>query len=94
MGIRFRKSLKLAPGVKLNLNKKSTSVTLGGKGVHYTVSSTGKHTKSFGIPGSGIYYTETTSKKQNSPALSMSKQGIGIDKNKKSMDVYFIYLHF
>ena len=31
MGIRFRKSLKLAPGVKLNLNKKSTSVTLGGK---------------------------------------------------------------
>ena len=39
MGLRFRKSVKVAPGVKLNLNKKSTSVTFGGKGAHYTVSS-------------------------------------------------------
>ena len=42
MGLRFRKSVKVAPGVKLNLNKKSTSVTFGGKGAPGTVSSTGK----------------------------------------------------
>ena len=36
MGLRFRKSFKVAPGVKVNLNKKSTSVTFGGKGVHKT----------------------------------------------------------
>lgn len=60
MGLRFRKSIKIAPGVKINLNKKSTSVTFGGKGVHYTASSTGKKTASVGIPGTGISCTQTT----------------------------------
>lgn len=60
MGLRFRKSIKIAPGVKINLNKKSTSVTFGGKGVHYTASSTGKKTASVGVPGTGISYTKTT----------------------------------
>lgn len=60
MGLRFRKSIKIAPGIKINLNKKSTSVTFGGKGVHYTASSTGKKTASVGIPGTGISYTQTT----------------------------------
>ena len=59
MGFRFRKSFKIAPGVKFNLNKNSHSFTFGGKGVHYTINSDGKRTKSFGIPGSGLYYTET-----------------------------------
>lgn len=41
MGVRFRKIIKIAPGVKLNINKKSCSVTVGKRGAHYTVSSTG-----------------------------------------------------
>lgn len=60
MGLRFRKSVKIAPGVKVNLNKKSTSVTFGGKGVHRTISSTGKKTTSVGLPGSGAYYTTSS----------------------------------
>lgn len=60
MGLRFRKSVKIAPGVKVNLNKKSTSVTFGGKGVHRTISSTGKKTTSVGLPGSCAYYTTSS----------------------------------
>ena len=60
MGFRFRKSIKIAPGVKLNLNKKSASVSFGGKGAHYTVSSTGKKTASVGIPGTGMSYVTST----------------------------------
>ena len=60
MGLRFRKSVKIAPGVKVNLNKKSTSITFGGKGVHRTISSTGKKTTSVGLPGSGAYYTSSS----------------------------------
>lgn len=74
MGLRFRKSIKIAPGVKLNLNKKSTSVTLGGKGVHYTVNSKGKRTASVGIPGTGLSYSESsggTKKKKSSGSSSM-----------------------
>lgn len=65
MGLRFRKSLKIAPGVKLNLNKKSTSVTFGGKGFHHTVSSTGKRTSTVGIPGTGLSYSKTSNPKNN-----------------------------
>lgn len=65
MGLRFRKSQKLAPGIKLNINKKSSSVTFGKKGVHYTINSSGRKTSSIGIPGTGISYTKTTSKKKN-----------------------------
>lgn len=60
MGFRFRKSFKVAPGVKLNFNKKSTGVTFGDKGLHYTVNSSGKSTMSAGIPGTGLYYTESS----------------------------------
>lgn len=60
MGFKFRKSFKIAPGVKVNLNKKSAGVTFGGKGFHYTVNSKGKRTSSVGIPGSGLYYTTTS----------------------------------
>ncbi len=56
MSLKFRKSIKVAPGVRLNFNKKSTSVTFGGKGLHYTKSSTGKQSVSSGIPGTGLYY--------------------------------------
>ena len=58
MGFRFRKSVKIAPGIKLNLGKKSASVSFGGKGARYTVSSTGRKTASVGIPGTGISYSE------------------------------------
>lgn len=60
MGLRFRKSIKIAPGVKVNFNKNSVSTTLGTKGAHHTISTSGKRTTSVGIPGTGISYTETS----------------------------------
>ena len=60
MGLRFKKSIKIAPGVKLNLNKNSTSMTFGARGAHYTVNSKGKKTASIGIPGTGISYVQST----------------------------------
>lgn len=35
MGLRVRKSIKIAPGVRMNLGNKSGSVSVGGKGVYY-----------------------------------------------------------
>lgn len=62
---RFGRSIKIAPGVKLNLNKKSTSLTFGTKGFHHTVSSNGKRTTSAGIPGTGLSYVDVQSPKKN-----------------------------
>lgn len=61
MGIRFRKSKKIAPGLKVNIGKKGASVTLGSKGVHHTISTTGRKTTSIGVPGTGISYVKTSS---------------------------------
>lgn len=59
MGLRFRKSVTLCKGVKLNFGKKGMSVSIGGKGYHKTINTKGQVTTSVGIPGSGIYYTDT-----------------------------------
>lgn len=69
---RFRKSFKVAPGVKINLNKKSVGVTIGGKGARYTVNTSGQRTLSTGIPGTGLYFVETSKGKKGS---GKSKKG-------------------
>ena len=52
MPLTFRKSFRILPGVRLNINRRSWSVTLGGKGgPHYTRSSTGRRTTSWNLPG-------------------------------------------
>lgn len=63
MGFKFKKSIKIAPGVKLNLNKKSASVSFGVRGLRKTYSTSGRKTSTVGIPGTGLYYTDVKSKK-------------------------------
>lgn len=60
MGLRFRRSIKIAPGVRVNLNKKSASVTFGPKGLKHTVSTTGKSHTTVGAPGTGLSYTTSS----------------------------------
>jgi hypothetical protein len=54
---RFRRSIKLFPGVRWNFGKKSTSLSIGPRGAHYTVGTSGNRT-TVGIPGTGMSYTE------------------------------------
>lgn len=55
MGFRFRKSVKLLPGVKLNFGKRGTSITIGDRGASVNIGPRGTHAN-VGIPGSGISY--------------------------------------
>ena len=53
--MRFRKSLKIAKGVKLNLSKTGASFTLGsGKGISLNLGNKGAYLN-WSIPGTGIY---------------------------------------
>lgn len=108
MGFRFKKSKQIAPGVRVNFNKKSTSVTFGGKGVHHTINSNGKKTTSAGIPGSGLYYTSSSgggggSRNVNEHTVSSASGGGNNssfipdpkgdrDGNKKGCGTYLIYV--
>lgn len=60
MGFRFRKSINLGKGVRINFNKKSAGISFGTKGARYSVNSNGRRTASVGIPGTGLYYTKTS----------------------------------
>jgi len=57
VAFRFRRSVRLLPGVRLNLSKSGASVSLGGRGFHYTVGPKGTRT-TLGIPGTGLSWTE------------------------------------
>ncbi len=64
MGLNFRKSITLCKGVKLNLGSKSASLSVGTKGIHQSISTTGRTTTSLGIPGTGVSYTKSTNLKK------------------------------
>jgi hypothetical protein len=56
MGFRFRRSVKILPGVRLNFSKSGVSTSFGGRG--YTVN-VGKRgiTRTVGLPGTGLSIT-------------------------------------
>lgn len=70
MGLRFRRSMTLIPGVRLNFGKTGMSVSTGVRGFRQTYNlNTGKRTTTVGLPGTGIYYTTTDGgkKKESKP---------------------------
>ncbi len=57
MGFRFRKSLKIAPGLRMNLSKSGTSFSIGRPGATLNVG--GKTPRAtIGIRGTGLSYSE------------------------------------
>ncbi|HEX3722570.1 MAG TPA: DUF4236 domain-containing protein [Nitrolancea sp.] len=61
MGFRYRRRVKIAPGVHLNLSKRGTSVSLGGHGVTENFSKRGRRT-TYSLRGTGLSYVTKTSK--------------------------------
>ena len=54
MGFRMRKSIKVAPGVRLSVSKSGVGASVGGKGARYSAHSSGRRTVSAGggiVPG-------------------------------------------
>lgn len=54
MALRFRRSIKLAPGLRLNLSKSGVSLSAGPRGASMTFGSKGTYLNT-GIPGTGLY---------------------------------------
>ena len=83
MGVRFRKSIKICKGVKVNFGKTGASLTVGTRGLHHTIHTSGRRTSSVGIPGTGLSYVETSgggrkktsgSKKQSASNATRAQQ--------------------
>lgn len=98
MGMRFRKSKKIAPGVRLNLSAKSASISIGPKGFKKTFSTSGRVTTTVGIPGTGLSYSTSTkmgrtaagSTSQEAPAAAV----VASNKNKWVTLALCVFLGF
>lgn len=66
MGLRFRKSISIIPGVKLNFGKSGMSVSTGVPGFRKTFHTSGRVTTSVGIPGTGLSYVTTENRNRTS----------------------------
>ena len=71
MGLRFRKRIKVAPGVHLNLSNTGVSTNVGVKGASVTYSK-GKKTTTVGLPGTGITHVTTEKTEPNNNQASNS----------------------
>lgn len=58
MGLRFRKGIRIAPGLRLNITKTGiSSLSVGGKGLTYNIGRKGTRATG-GLPGTGLSYSE------------------------------------
>ena len=64
MGFRFRKSINLGGGFKINLSKSGVGYSWGTKGYRVTKTARGTTRKTYSIPGTGISYVKESGKKQ------------------------------
>jgi len=80
MPIRFRRTFKILPGVKINVSKGGISVSVGTRGFHLTF---GKHgvRQTIGIPGSGL--SETSYLFKNEPESEKEKESDEDDRKRK-----------
>ncbi len=80
MGFRFRKSVTIFPGVKINFSKSGASLSIGRKGAHFNVNTSGRTSASVGIPGTGVSYSKTFTsgrKKKKTTGKTSSAKGKG-----------------
>lgn len=69
MGWVFRKSVKIAPGIRANVSKSGVSFSVGTKGARVTRGKNGV-TATVGVPGTGLYH-------RSSISLSKLQEGKG-----------------
>lgn len=72
MGFSYRKSLKLAPGVRMTVSKSGIGYSVGGKGVRVTKRARGGVRTTVHVPGTGVSYTtnstsSTSTRKRSKP---------------------------
>ena len=54
MGWRYRKRIKIAPGIHVNFSKSGVSTTIGPRGASVNIGKSGTYLNT-GIPGTGLY---------------------------------------
>ena len=91
MGLRFKKSVKICKGVRVNLSGKGIGLSVGSKGCRYSLHSSGRKTTTVGIPGTGISYSKSHGSKKKKTTRSYNsdayKRRVEIQRQKEILEV-------
>ncbi|MGG1675923.1 DUF4236 domain-containing protein [Neobacillus sp. NRS-1170] len=86
MGLSFRKSFKIAPGVRMNVSSRGVGASFGGKGLRYSVNSRGQRRMTASIPGTGISYSTSSSGSKKSYKSSAYQRQRELDRIQKERE--------
>ena len=76
MALKFRKRIKIAPGINLNLSKSGVSTSIGKPGATINVGKRGVRA-TLGIPGTGVSWSSTSSLRNGIEASDCNDEGAG-----------------
>ena len=74
MAWKYRKRIKIAPGVTINVSRSGVSTTIGTKGASVNIGKNGTYLNT-GIPGTGIYDRQRIGGGTNRQSSVLSTQG-------------------
>ncbi|WP_063669698.1 DUF4236 domain-containing protein [Aliivibrio fischeri] len=72
MGFKFRKRIKIAPGININISKSGVSTSIGKPGATINIGKKGVKA-TVGVPGSGFSYSQNLSKSSSQEQVSSPK---------------------
>jgi hypothetical protein len=75
MGFRLRRTVRLLPGLRLNLSKSGISASVGTRGAWLTFGRNGTRT-TVGIPGTGISYTSTSAAHEHQSPAAVPRKAL------------------
>ncbi|MGM5069007.1 DUF4236 domain-containing protein [Rhodococcus qingshengii] len=67
MGFRFRKSIQIAPGVRVNVSRSGIGYSAGVKGVRITKHANGRVSRTLSVPGTGLSHQTTIGGNRSRP---------------------------
>lgn len=92
MSFRFRKRIKIIPGISLNLSKSGVSTTIGPRGASVSIGKRGSYLN-LGVPGTGISYRKKFAQgKAPSPSSNSGVSVIDVHSEATSFTPYGFFL--
>ena len=84
MGWRYRKRIKIAPGIHLNFSKRGVSTTIGPRGASVNIGPNGTYVNT-GIPGTGLYNRQKISSKSSDVNIHNAFSTAGATPHRRNM---------
>ncbi len=91
MVLRFRRSIKVFPGVHVNIGKRGISTSFGVRGAHITVSDRGTRT-TLGMPGTGLSATHYEAREDHQRSHPLTPEEIASERRSDAIIGWVVIL--